>query len=359
MLINIDSNNLYFENQKTEKDKKEEKEKKEEKRRKKYRNVVKKSDILCNNEIRISEMITQLPFFFIYFQPIINYSDFKLAEIDNEQFEKCRVLQNSSEYYLLQYNNRENSRTFLDFFNRKNGGIKSQINKMINTFKSLLKITDLLCNNNIVNLNLVPQNILFCEDGTPFIVNFDQCFQNGEQEIERNPLIKTLFSHYDPRKIHLPPEVHLLCYMNANNYISLSMANIETVINDWYSAISLSPIGKYIFKGLKADYILFLRNLINKPKNVIEIELYSLIETWNYYSLSIIGLYILSLLSLSLSLNVSNSKHIFIEKYVGLLKQNIAGGLIRRDVVCSGHIGSLFDKLLYSVSEKEWNQLFI
>jgi hypothetical protein len=320
---------------------------------KKYRNVVKKADILCENEIKISAFVMQIPDFFLYFHPIIKYSDFKLAEIDYNRFEKCRVLQNSNKYYLLQYNNREKTIGFNDFFNEKTEK-KELIMRMINTNKSLIKMTEILCGNQIVNMNLVPQSIIFNKDNSPILVNLDICFTLEEIEFERKdqinqikPHINIIFSQYDPRKIHLPPEVHLLCYMNENKYNSLSIANIETVITDWFTSISLSPIGIYISKGLKDHYISSFRNLVNKPKNIIECELYFFAETWNYYSLSIIMLYMISL-------NQYKLDHIFYMKFVDMCLQNLSSNKNTRKI----NKMTTFDNLLYSISETEWKSLF-
>ena len=44
------------------------------------------------NEIRISKIIKQIPYFFLNFDPILNHREFKIAEIDDDRFEKCTIL---------------------------------------------------------------------------------------------------------------------------------------------------------------------------------------------------------------------------------------------------------------------------
>ena len=89
-IITCKNDKLYFENQKSQNDLE----------TKNNTNSVKRDTILSKNEIQISEIIRQIPYFFLNFGPVLNYRDFKLAEIDDEKFERCKMLTN--EYFLFQ-----------------------------------------------------------------------------------------------------------------------------------------------------------------------------------------------------------------------------------------------------------------
>lgn len=352
-LINCVNDGLFIENQNSKKNQRE-----KSKSKKNPKNVVKRANFLSKNEIRISERIMEIPCFFVNFGPILKYRDFKLAEIDDERFEKCKILKDSvSSYFLFQYENREKMCDFLSFF-EKAATKREKTMKIIQSFKNLLQAIKKLDERNLVNMNLVPSSILFKEDETPYLVNFDHCLVYPKEEDERKSnqenqeLENLLFSDYNPRKIHLPIEVHLLCYMNHKNLVSLSAANIETVINEWFCGVSLSPFGKYIseeFKG--ATTALFSqRGLINKPKYWIKEELLSFAETWNNYSLSIIFLYLLSS-----SLGYESENHNFVKGFIQLLLQNISGIGSKRESVKKTL--EVFDELIYSITQEEWRQL--
>jgi hypothetical protein len=340
MHVNCKNNELYFENQK--------KYQNIEKTRKKRKNAVKRANILSRNEIQISEIITKIPRFFLNFGPILQYRDFKLAEIDDEKFEKCKVMGN--EYFLFQYENREKMRDFWSFFD-KPATKKQKILRIIQSFKNLLQIINKMSERKLVHMNLVPSNILFKEDEIPYLINFDQTllFQKEEDERKSNEEMEThLFSEYNPKKIHLPIELHLICYMNAKNLVSLSAANIETVVNDWFTSVSLSPFGKYITEEFKAGAIFSQRGLINKPKYWIKQQLLSFAETWNNYSLSIVFLFLLS------SLDDAIKNHKFVSGFISILLQNISGITSKRE----NETKTLekFDDFIYSISQEEWQQ---
>ena len=166
-IVTCKNNKLYFENenqnQKSSKDLE----------TKTKINSVKRSNILSKNEIQISETIKQIPHFFLNFGPILNHREFKLAEIDDEKFERCRMLNN--EYFLFQYENREKMQDFGSFFLKSATTKKQKIAKIIQAFKNLLQIINRMNEINLVNTNLVPNNILFKHDETPYLINFDQC----------------------------------------------------------------------------------------------------------------------------------------------------------------------------------------
>lgn len=344
-VITCENDELYFENQKQSK--------KLGKTGKNRKNTVKRSNLLSRNEIQISKVIHNIPRFFLNFGPIINYRDFKLAEIDDERFERCQVLEN--EYFLFQYESREKMVDFWSFFD-KSSTKKRKILRIIQSFKNLLQIMNKMSERKLIHMNLVPSNILFKEDETPYLMNFDQTllFQKEEEERKSNEEIENLFfSEYNPRKIHLPIEVHLLCYMNSKSLVSLSAANIETVVNDWIvgvGGVSLSPLGKHITEELKDPAAVFSRRgLINKPKYWIKQQVLSSASTWNNYSLSMIFLVLLS------SLDDELKSCTFANGFISILLNNISGVVAKRET--TEKIMEVFDDLIYSISHEEWNKI--
>jgi len=343
-LINSKNDELYFENQSQYK--------KIEKTGKNRKNSVKRSNLLSRNEIQISKVIREIPCFFLNFGPILHYRDFVLAEIDDEKFEKCKIMNESNNtYFLFQYANQEKMQDFWSFFD-KSATKKQKILKIILVFKNLLQLLKKLDNRNLVNMNVVPNNILFKEDDTPYLINFDQTLllEKDQDERKSNEMENLLFSEYNPRKIHLPLEVHLICYMNSKNLVSLSAANIETVLNDWLGSVSLSPFGKYISEELKATTLFSRRGLINKPKYWIKQELMKFFSTWNNYSLSILFLHLLS------SLDIKETNHKFINGFISILLKNISATESKRESV--DKTLEVFEELIYSNTQEEWQQLF-
>jgi hypothetical protein len=340
-LIIVDNDGLYIENEKIKK-----------KHGKLKKNVVKKMNIVLKNEIMISDKITKIPRFFLYFDPILSYREFKLAEIDENRFEKCKPINKSSEYFLLNYENREKIVDFFDFFqiNRENKENSEKITekkkiilKIINAFKNFLKTLNILHEQNIVHMNITYRTIFFEKDESPILTDFSKSFVLNEETLD-----ETNFSEYNPKNINLPIEAHLLCFMNEKEYTSLSAINIETVLNDYNRAISLSPFGKYI----NSTGTFSQTSLINKHRKEIKKKILSTAHTWNNYSLSINFLYVLSSLY-----NAKIESNIFVKNFVKLLLNNISVDYSLREDLDKTQ--QLFDELLYSISKEEWHNIDI
>jgi hypothetical protein len=352
IIIHCKNEGLYFENKNIEKN-----------TSRTSRNVVKKNFFLLNNEIRISKIIKQIPYFFVYFDPILNHREFKIAEIDDDRFEKCTILNNSGEYFLLNYINREKIVSFASFLKESRQENRQEFNKLIlkkkfiikiiNSFKNLLKMVNLLNAKNIVHMILTPKYIFFNEYELPILTNFEKSFILEDNNIEiknKEDIYKINFSYYDPQKIYFPIEIHLLCYMNEHNYMSLSASNIENVVDQWIACLSITSIKKYIYGDLKNNTLACLRCFINKPKCEIHKMIFSFAHTWNNYSLSIIYLQILS------SLDDKVYPHRFTKEYVSLLLNNVSGNYSKRETPDSTL--ALFDEIVSSISQHEWNNLF-
>ena len=122
--MNIGVNNdLFLENKKTQ-----------QKKTKQLKNVVKKTNALTNNEIKVKKELTKIPYFFLYFDTFLTNNNVKVAEIDDDKFEKCEIRANTNDYYLFQYENREKMAKLANFIKELidfKDDIKSQNKKNI------------------------------------------------------------------------------------------------------------------------------------------------------------------------------------------------------------------------------------
>jgi len=336
------------------------------KRQKTIKNVLKKITPISLNEIKVKNKICEIPNFFLYFDVFLNYRNFKLAEIDDEKFEKCDIVQDKIEYYLFQYENqsklenlaqllKELSQTHQTNANHQTHKThkthkKIQFLKIIDSFKYLLKTINLLNEKSIIHLNIVPQSILFKEDNTMLLTNFENSFVFSKNEIERNNNNEqSHFSLYNPKKIHLPIEYHLLCFINERKYDSLSAANIETVANDWFMSVSLSPLKKYISEEYKKALVFSQKSLINKPKNAIKQAIIDSANTWNNYSLNIVYLFLIS------CFNDKLYSHRFVKDFSQILLQNIFEKRDNYDMIMVTKIEiEKINEALFCISHEEW-----
>jgi len=234
---------------------------------------IKRLDFFCKNEIEISLLIKTIPLYKYYFHPVLEYKEIRLKEIDDVEFIRQEqitinqeIIQNNR-YILLSYD--KNSIPFNLFFkNIKNEN--KRINYIYNSFDNLLKIIEILNENNIVVINF---NILFKPDNSCVISNFSHSFVNYNISEERKAVLnKYFFSKYEPENIIMPIDYHILCFMNENKIKALSRSNIDKII------------GHFSKDNDNNDYYRF----INKSYNDVFIEILRNSNNWNLYQLRLL-----------------------------------------------------------------------
>jgi len=294
--------------------------------------VLKNNDLINNNEIKMSDSIKKIKNYELYFKPIKNFKLMSLFELQDISKDL---------YFLNEYEYLDNEKYifFNDYFNKPVLSKKYILN-IITSYKYLLNSILILDENRITNLDLYPKNIIFVDEKKSIITNFGRSFINSSEKIEN---IDFLLKEYNASNIYIPLEAQLICYMNEMKIQSLSYENIELVINEFNRNMSLSSIS-YI---LNEDKYL---SLINKPRNFIISSLLMTSNTWNNYGLSILYLQILSILMKDYSKD--NKEFInFIKGFYNIL-------LLGLERVKIDNIIELFDKMILSINEKEWNMIF-
>ena len=232
---------------------------------------IKKLDFFCKNEIEISLLIKTIPLYKYYFHSVLEYKEIRLKEIDDVEFIRQEqttinqeIIQNNR-YILLSYD--KNSIPFNLFFkNIKNEN--KRINCIHNSFDNLLKIIEILNENNIVVINF---NILFKPDNSCVISNFSHSFVNHNISEERKSLLnKYFFSKYEPENIIMPIDYHILCFMNENKIKALSRSNIDKIMGHFSKDNDDNNNNNYY-------------RFINKSYNDVFIEILKNSNNWNLY----------------------------------------------------------------------------
>lgn len=327
-----------------------------------YKNQLKKTDFFSLNEVQISQRIMQIPNYSRHFNPIIKDSFVKLAEIDDDNFERCTSISDENTHILLTQRNNKNSETFYDiFYNNQNNQNSQNSQKIlllnvINSYKHLLTAIKSLENAHIVNLNFHPTTLTFTNN-LPIISNFSLCFHSKTMNEERK---SNIFAVYNPKNVFLSLEAHVICFLNKTNAASLSFSNIEEIAADCQKrASSLSCFSKAFIEQYKAAAIFSLQPFINKPKTTIINEiLQESCTTWNNYGLSILFLVLLRDIFKKDGKGIKNTP--FISGFFQLLTQNIHPEPSKRTSILQNI--SLFNDILYNTSITEYdlilNQIF-
>lgn len=343
---------------------------------KKHTNTITRSTFFSLNEIQISQRILQIPNYSRHFAPVLKNSFVNLAEIDDENFERCKKIGDENSHILITRLNVPGSRSFYEVFyaNRKksvetedniikinitgNPNKMGKINtikerkeflKLINSYKHLLESANLLNNANIVNMNFHPSTLVFREN-FPVIARFDDCFHFPTMNEERK---SNLFSDYHAKNVFLPLEAHVICFLMENKLESLSFSNIEEICEDCRRRVaSLSCFSKAFLDQYKETAHFSLQSLINKPKHEIIHEMLQKCSTWNNYGISILFLVLLRDIFKSCSAFPQNS---FFSRFSQILTLGIHPIPEKRPT--SSQNISLFNDILYNTSRQDYELL--
>lgn len=343
---------------------------------KKHTSSIVRTSFFSLNEIQISQRILQIPNYSRHFAPVMKNSFVNLAEIDDENFEKCEKISEENSHILLTRLNVPGSQSFYDFFyaNRKKNAIpgenvikfkiteksykndkintikeRKEFLKLINSYKHMLESANLLNNANIVNMNFHPSTLVF-RDNLPVVARFDDCFHFPTMNEERKSY---LFSDYQAKNVFLPLEAHVICFLIDNKQDTLSFSSIEEICEDCRSRVaSLSCFSKAFLDQYKETAHFSLQSLTNKPKHEIINEMLRNCASWNNYGISTLFLVLLRDIFKGREGFPQNS---FFSRFSQILTLGIHPIPDKR-LSISQNI-SLFNDILYNTSAQDYDQL--
>lgn len=318
---------------------------------KKYMNTLKPADFFSINEIDISHRILKIPNYSQHFNPILKNSQVNLAEIDEELFERCEEINNNQNHngnLIVKQLNIEDNPTFFDiFYSKQREPTKKRLLNIINTYNHLLKTIKILNTNQLINLDFHPSILVF-RDNLPILSKLTNIFHLPTINQERK---SNLFSNYQRKNVFLPPEAHLICYLNETDATSVSIANIEDICEDSvYRAASLNCFSKPFLEQYKESSRFSLHSFVNKSKDTIINDILKHSITWNNYGISILFLVLLR------DIFGKGCESPFISNFSQLLKQNIDPEPSNR-LSIEKNI-SLFNDILYNTDKTVFLQLF-
>jgi hypothetical protein len=323
-----------------------------------YKNVIKPLSFFSINEIYVSKYITNIPNYFLYFMPILKSTTITTAQ-------KPSLAQQEQEQKLLVYTRYLDSHNnFYQMFNnigKSSSNSKKGIMRIIDSYKYLLHIIEILNTYQIVHLNIIPTNILFNSDNNPILSNFTNSFhfptlnEERKSNLFKSYIPKTLTQNQNQNQNNIfytqPLEVYVISFLeNQENNSSLSLSNIELLCSNFttLSFSSLSIFSETYIKEYKEQAVFSLRCYINKPKEYVINDLLNNSSTWNNYSLSMLYLHLLNFHFVDTRECASKLNNKFITSFSQLLMNNIHAKVAYR---CSAsQTLELFEDVLYGTA---------
>jgi hypothetical protein len=283
------------------------------------------------NEIQLSEIIEQIPYFSNYYDVLYDYDFIKIGQMNDNYKSIEKTVVDIKEKYLLFEFKKRNFIKFNHFWSLcKNP--KQLILHTFDSFSHLLNSLIKLQENNICFFNLSSENIVFDMDcgEKPILINFQKSLHTDKMD---ETYIKNIIGKSSSSSglcyTCKPLEVHVLFYIICNNLNTISHTLIEEITETYMKNLSILNFFSLSFKeNFKLSCVLSLEKYINKPKTYIikDIIERKKVITWDSYSLSIIYLHIFGNM-----LKVFNLKDTCIGKLTILLSKNINPDYTKRD----------------------------
>jgi hypothetical protein len=256
--------------------------------RKKYK--IFNLDFYTNNQIKIHSRIKQsINKFDNYFYLPNECSSLLVTDINDESVSLTNNIAINNNSICLEYDNR-NAISFNKYLKRINNPYNYVLN-VIQVYKQILNTLSLLVCNNLVHNFINLDTILIDKCDEVLLSDFSVSIDVNNNNIE---YFKELFSCYDSSYIERPLELHILSYIFSNKLTSLSILNIEKIIDDFVKNNDIIiNFGKNIVSLYKNEAFNYFSKYVNKSVNFIFSDIIKYYYSWDNYATSIVFLKIL------------------------------------------------------------------
>ena len=310
---------------------------------------LKRLDFFARNELNNSKTVSEIPNYKQYFYICENSGELKLTELTNDSWYLTDKRGSEINSVLIKFEDR-GKLIYLKNYLKALSSPKTYIYYLIQFYTQLLKTLDLLVEKQIVHNYLKfgsmmvdpASNLLLCD--FTYSLNIRSMGSNVEY-------IKSFFVEYDPGYLEWPLELHLLCYLLTNKLSSLSLLNIETVLNDVITKNTILRIfGDTFVSSYKAEALEYFQKYVNIPLNEMIADIFEQYKSWDNYALSI--LYLRILIGIHRNIKIQNK---FIILFMKLLVSNIHLNPLKRHSI--SETTNKWHQLLDTLEPQDYNSL--
>jgi serine/threonine protein kinase len=264
---------------------------------KKYVTKFQINNFNAQNEKNIGSILKKTKNFEMYFLPVIKSCPINLALLDSDVLNQCEIItkKNPINDYVLMSIPYIKSKSFFYFIKNLNVSKKNIFLELIDTYLYLLNSIAKLLEKDIVHFDLKTDNILYNSyTYNPVIIDFGISIPINEVS---NHNIRNYFYVYAPEYFIWPLEVHVICYLLHRSPFPLTDTSIKEIVDAFI--LNNKPLSifsddfKTKFHETCTDYL--SQYIDEQPMNVIN-KLKNFYTTWDNYALSILYLFVFSLL---------------------------------------------------------------
>lgn len=285
------------------------------------------------NEIDVGEIVKKIPFYSLYYVPVLENCPANLSKVGSKEIKKCNIIDKEEahvKYILLKMKYLKNIK-FTEYL-LTNKSKKHILNIIFDTYSYFLFSLEQLMNYEVVHFDFKWDNaVIDLKTELPVILDFgisipirrmlerdralsgsdenaiDENGENVRYEDKRNKenkqdkyeFFRNYFYTYFPRYSLWPPEVHAMCYV-LHEHSRFTPESLQTLIDEYVdSNAAFTIFSPEFLEHYKKLCFRTMQHLIDKPRKYVIHECLRFWTTWDNYALSISYFQIIQFISSS------------------------------------------------------------
>lgn len=285
------------------------------------------------NEIDVGEIVKKIPFYSLYYVPVLENCPANLSKVGSKEIKKCNIIDKEEahvKYILLKMKYLKNIK-FTEYL-LTNKSKKHILNIIFDTYSYFLFSLEQLMNYEVVHFDFKWDNaVIDLKTELPVILDFgisipirkllerdralsgsdenaiDENGENVRYEDKRNKenkqdkyeFFRNYFYTYFPRYSLWPPEVHAMCYV-LHEHSRFTPESLQTLIDEYVdSNAAFTIFSPEFLEHYKKLCFQTMQHLIDKPRKYVIHECLRFWTTWDNYALSISYFQIIQFISSS------------------------------------------------------------
>jgi len=291
---------------------KNERNRKKEKGEKEYVSKLVERNFSSKNEIDIGEIVKKIPFYSLYYVPVLHHCAASLSKVGDKEIKKCHIIEDNKEqdnhvkYILLKMKYVENIK-FTDYLLTSKSK-KHVLNIIFDTYSYFLFSLEQLMNYEVVHFDFKWGNaVIDLKTELPVILDFgisipvrkllDYAELNDDEDIKNNEkkggqedkydIYRDYFYTYFPAYSLWPVEVHAICYV-LHEHSRITPESLQQLIDEYVdSNAAFTIFSPEFLDKYKKQCFQTMEHLIDKPRKYVIRECLKFWTTWDNYALSI------------------------------------------------------------------------
>lgn len=288
------------------------------------------------NEIDVGEIVKKIPFYSLYYVPVLQHCDANLSKVGSKEIKKCNIIDNKEshiKYILLKMKYLKNIK-FTEYL-LTNKSKKHILNIIFDTYSYFLFSLEQLMNYEVVHFDFKWDNaVIDLKTELPVILDFgisipirkllehDRALnasdENGEnvryedkrEEVnmdknknenkqDKYEFFRNYFYTYFPKYSLWPLEVHAICYV-LHEHGRITPESLQQLIDEYVdSNAAFTIFSPEFLEKYKKLCFETMEHLIDKPRKYVIHECLRFWTTWDNYALSISYFQIIQFISSS------------------------------------------------------------